>query len=375
MTSVFSARRRAEEFAALVDGTLGTEARPELTELAGVATLLRVQDAPTLRAEYAADLRARLMAEAQTALSSPNANLVLPARPRGRREHRLVAAATAVVFIGGTAGMATAAEHALPGEALYPVKRAIEHAQAGLSTSNAGRGRDLLTQASDRLSEATSLLAADTPASLAQVPPTIDDFTAQAQQGSGLMMSSFQENRDPGTIVTVRRFAAASLASLRQMARTAPADSQDELASAAVALSNIDQQARDLCADCAPGLGDLAVPPTFRAAAEADRALRQVQGAHLDNSHPVAVDRQALSDVSPAGPVGDATDPSPAAPQNPVSPAPGLQVPSLPKVDKQVKKSANDTGDALGSSVNKVGDGLGGAVETLLPDPSSTSLP
>ena len=40
--------------------------------------------------------------------------------------------------------MAAAAQSALPGEALYPVKRGIEKAEAGLSLGSAGRGRDLL---------------------------------------------------------------------------------------------------------------------------------------------------------------------------------------------------------------------------------------
>lgn len=375
MTSVFRARRRAEEFAGLVDGTLDTSPHPELAALAGVATLLRDQEAPTLREEFALDLRERLMAEAATALSPANAGLRLPARPRGRREHRLVAAATAVVFIGGSASMAAAAEHALPGEALYPVKRAIEHAQTGLSTTAEGKGRDLLGQAGDRLAEASGLLAADTPGALPQLPPTLQDFTSEAQQGSGLMMSSFQENRDPSTIVTVRRFAADSLASLREMARTAPADSQDELASAAVALSNIDQQARDLCADCAPELPDLAVPPTFRASAEVDRALRGASGVRLDNSHPVTVDGQtlqeALQGAKDSGPASGSTvtDPGSSSPQSSTSPSPGLEV--LPEVKNQVNKTSTDTGDAVGSGVKKVTDGLDGTVETLLPDPTS----
>ena len=56
-----------------------------------------------------------------------------PVRTRGKRERRLVAVASAAVLLGGTAGMATAAQNALPGEALYPIKRGIEKAEAGLS--------------------------------------------------------------------------------------------------------------------------------------------------------------------------------------------------------------------------------------------------
>jgi hypothetical protein len=284
-----------------------------------------------------------------------------------------------VVFLGGTAGMATAAEHALPGEALYPVKRAIEHAQTGLSTSSAGKGRALLTQAGDRLSEASGLLAQGTPTSLAQVSPTLRDFTTEAQQGSGLMMSSYRDNHDPASIVAVRRFAADSLGTLRAMARSAPADNQDELAAAAVALSGIDQQARDLCAACAADLPDLAVPPTFQASAEVDRALRQVQGVHLNNSHPVAVDgqlEQALPGSGSTAPAaGSGAAPGTSTPADSGAPVSGLQAPSLPDTQQKLAKGAGDAGNAVGGTVKKVTGGLNGAVQTLLPDPTSTNLP
>ena len=40
--------------------------------------------------------------------------------------------------------MATASQDALPGDVLYPLKRGIEQAQAGLGTSPAARGERLL---------------------------------------------------------------------------------------------------------------------------------------------------------------------------------------------------------------------------------------
>ncbi len=375
MTSVFRAHRRAEEFAAVVDGAPAPAATPEIAELAGVVTALRDHEPPALREEFAADLRERLMAEAATAMS-PAARLVLPARTRGRREHRLVAAATVAVFLGGSASMAAAAQHALPGEALYPVKRGIEHAQAGLSTSPASRGQDLLHQADARLVEVAGLLAGP-PEGLPQIPGTLDDFTSQAQQGAGLMMSSFQDTRDPATIVAVREFAARSLTRLQDLARTAPADSQDELASAAVALSGIDQQARDLCSSCAGGLPGLAVPATFLASAEVNRALRAIDPAELDNSHPVVVPRDAVEKVS--GTAGTATSGSSAAPQPSPTPSPGLTLPALPSAGLPgadgSKTGSTDVTGQVDSTVKQLTDGLSGVAETLLPDPGDTTLP
>ncbi len=379
MTSVFRARRRAEEFATVLDRRV--EPRDaELSELAGVVTALRAHEAPTPRPEFAADLRARLLAEAETALSADTASLVLPTRPQGRRERRLVAAATVAVLVGGSAGMATAAQHALPGEALYPIKRGIEHAQAGLSASSEGKGRDLLQQAGDRLTEARGLLATQPATGLPQLPQTIDDFTTQAQEGAALLVAAFQENRDPATLTGLRQFAAQSLVTLQNLARTAPPDSQDDLAAAASALSAIDAQARDLCPSCATNLPDLDVPPVFLAAAEVRNALHNVDPSTLDNSHPVVVDKRAvtkpatgLTAAPSAAPSGSRTSTSP-APQPSASPSTGLSLPGLPGTDTPTTTSP-DLGNTLNGTVTHLTDGLGGAVETLLPDPTSNPLP
>ncbi|HSJ21276.1 MAG TPA: hypothetical protein VK964_11945, partial [Nocardioidaceae bacterium] len=137
MTSLFQARRRAEEFAAAVEGDAASRATrsEEITTLLRLVATLRVQEPAQPRAEFVDDLRSRLMLEAQTALEPETANLILPIRERGRRERRLVAAATAFVLIGGTTTMAAAAQSALPGEALYPIKRGIEKAEAELTLS------------------------------------------------------------------------------------------------------------------------------------------------------------------------------------------------------------------------------------------------
>ena len=191
MTALFSTRRRAEQFAAAVDGHV-RDVPPDLQPLVSVAVALRTQeqDSPAvLRADFAADLRARLMAEAEHSLV-PGAPLVLPVRERGPRERRMAVAASVAVLLGGSAGMAAAAQSALPGEALYPIKRGIEQAEAGLSVSTAGRGQDLLHQADGRLAEVEGLLAGS-PTAAPQVPGTLEDFINQAQQGADLLLASY----------------------------------------------------------------------------------------------------------------------------------------------------------------------------------------
>src|SRR4051812_41796724 len=102
MSTLTRSRRRAEELAALVDGgpapsrpaPAGSAARAELDRLVGVVTVLRegagADEAARPGDAFTAELRERLMVEAREVLRPQQSALVLPSRPRGRRERRLV---------------------------------------------------------------------------------------------------------------------------------------------------------------------------------------------------------------------------------------------------------------------------------------------
>lgn len=377
MTALFSTRRRAEEFAAALDGRRSVLSE-EVRDLVGVATALRAHESLSSarpRDEFTRDLRVRLMAEAAEVLVPSSAPLTLPVRHRTPRERRLVAAASVVVVLGGTASMAAAAQQALPGEALYPIKRGIEQAEAGLSVSTAGKGQDLLRQANDRLGEVEDLLATGSVTAAPQVPSTLEQFTSQAQEGSGLLMASFEETRDPQTIVAVREFTAQAVTMLQDLARTAPPEAQDELASAALALGDIDREASELCGSCAGDLPDLEVPGIFLAAAEVDRALTAVDGRflELDNSHPFVVDKRGLKRT------GETVTAATGTPQESTSvkdSSGGDSTEVLPggdggttTDDKDVQKVVEDTVNQVEDPVTNLTDGLSGAVETVVPDP------
>jgi Domain of unknown function (DUF5667) len=274
MTSFLSARKRAEEFADAVDVVLGSTvsdavARPPsaVESLLDVVVALRATPVPAARPDFAATLRERLLAEAATALAPGPAPVPAPTRlpaRRSRSQGRVVVAATALVAVGGTAGVATAAQQALPGDALYPVKRAIESAELRLSTSDTGRGRDLLQQASHRLEEVDGLLpeAAGSSQAATRLTDTLGAFADQAVSGSTLMLDAYREDRDTANVVEVRGFAAQSMATLTSLAESAPRDLVGDLADAASAMQQVDEAARVLC----PGCGDAAplqVPPDF----------------------------------------------------------------------------------------------------------------
>jgi hypothetical protein len=372
MTALFSTRRRAEEFAAVVDGR-GGSASGETERLLGVVATLRAQRPVTPRPDFSSDLRDRLMAEARTVLTAENAALRLPTRPTGRRERRMAVAASVLVLVGGTAGMAAAAQDALPGEALYPIKRGIEQAQVGLSISPAGKGRDLLHQANDRLDEVQGLIEQQSVSGTPQIPATLTDFTRQAQEGADLLMTSFTQTRDPDSIRTLRTFTIDGIGTLQELAGVAPADAQDELAEAALALSSINEQASALCDTCVSDLPTLELPKLFLAATEAERALRGAGDAELDNSHPVVVDKRAVARATvPESGSTTAARPEPTtsvAPSETETDSSGGVLPSK----ESVKKS--DLGEVVGGTVGGVTGTVGGLAETLLPDPTGDLLP
>jgi hypothetical protein len=380
----FPGRRRAEEFAAAVDGEASSadgRRSAELAELLGVVTALREHPEAQPRAEFAGALRSRLMTEAETTLRPQNATLLLPVRPRGARERRLMAAASAVVLIGGTTTMAAAAQNALPGEALYPIKRGIEQAEASLSLNAARKGSDLLDQARGRLTEVQGLLAADSPQSMPQVAGTLGDFSAQAAEGSDLLLTSFEESRDPSSVVEVRTFAADAIEVLEGLADEVPSEAQHELAVAAGTLRDIDARAVALCRSCAQELPALEVPGLILSRSEVDRALSTVSTSALDNSHPVIVPKGTTSKSQRSGPTdtsaeGTEDEPvsDPTAVDSPDDLDPGdVRSPALPGSEEKVSGGDNVT-ETSKDAVQDLSDGLSGAVDTLLPDADGDQL-
>ena len=255
------ARRRAEKFNAWVEGeTPGTLNDARILETVAV---LRAAEAPALRADFASDLRERLMLEADTALVRTTRNLTDPGSlaPTQRRHHRrLAVAASALAVVGATTSVSMAAQSALPGDALYPIKRALENAQTGLASGDA-KTEEMLSNATSRLNEATALATRDTPESNAAVADTLGDFTTQANEAAQQALGS----ADPDQITQLRDFTAASMHELELLDSMAPADVHGAVAAAAQLLTQIDQKALILCPTCGGAVVNL--PPIFLASA------------------------------------------------------------------------------------------------------------
>lgn len=359
MTSLLGAKKRAEEFAAAVDtGPAATGQRPELAELVDVVSALRGVESVAPRAGFSATLRERLVAEAAETLAT-NAVLTLPTRRRGARERRFAAAASVFVIVGGSAGMAAAAQNALPGDTLYPIKRGLERAETNLSSGDAAKGRQLLEQADQRLAEVESLSTSGTEA---QLPDTVGSFTTQAQEGAALLMAAFEDNRDPADIESIRAFSSDALGRLQDVAAAAPATIQVELTNAALALQRIDEAAGAACSTCSD-LPALEMPSMFLTAADAGRALDAVKEQELNNDHPLISEPKVA--LEPKTEIEVPAEDSPEAPSTP-----GTDEPAEPLGDLKVDgpKNAEDVAKKTKEIVDGVVQGVKDVTDPILPD-------
>ena len=122
-------------------------------------------------------------AATELAPSDDDARLDPAGRARPARERRIAVAVGALAIVGATTSVAMAAQSALPGDALYPIKRAIENAQTGFSTDEADKGSHLLANASGRLDEVTKLSKQGDLEDSVAIASTLNTFTEQADRG------------------------------------------------------------------------------------------------------------------------------------------------------------------------------------------------
>lgn len=275
MSPAFPARRRADEFHRLVEARSSSDAvaRPgddatgELDRLVGLATDLRDLPAVEPSAEFTASLRERLMAAAATELA-PTATDDAVARKltvrslsgsstTTRRRRRYTAAVAALLVVGGTAGAAVASQGTLPGDALYPVKRAVENVRTGFSVSDRSKGSTLLSDADTRLDEVHRLTRTGRSADTDTVRSTLESFSSQATEASDLLIGDYKHSKDPKSIKGLRTFAAQGITRLSELQGSVPEDAQQAVGEAAQTLLLIDQAAQALCPSCGPGIVDL----------------------------------------------------------------------------------------------------------------------
>ncbi len=256
MTPVFGARRRAEEFHSLVeDPSTGGLHDARYAEFLDIVASLRDAPAAQPRPEFVADLREQLMTAADTVLvaTDDEARLTLPSRRTARRparERRIAAAAAGVAIVGATTSMAMAAQSALPGDALYPLKRLMEGAETGIAVNEADKGTTLLANATGRLAEITALSRDGQLEDGAAIADTFNTFTRQAIEASDLLLADYAATGDKSSIAELRDFTGDSMQTLAELESVVPDQARDELLRAARILTQIDAQAQQACPSC-----------------------------------------------------------------------------------------------------------------------------
>ncbi len=247
MTTAFTARRRAEEFNSLVEGASTSDARyADLLELVGS---LRAESPVAARPAFVGSLREQLMAEADVALAAaPHGDRLRVAPRRTPRERRLAVAIGGVAILGATTSMAVAAQSALPGDTLYPLKRALENAETGLHFDETDKGETMLANASGRLEEFETLSLELDGTRDDQIAPTLQAFADQAAQAAEEII----ENGSDESIAELRTFTEESLALLAGLADQIPREARPAFIEAAQVLAQIDARAAQACPSC-PG--------------------------------------------------------------------------------------------------------------------------
>jgi hypothetical protein len=211
-------RRRAERFAQLLDEAGGgrrhhvrSRLDDQLAELVAIGHQTSVLRPTTeLDPEFREGLRAMLVATAERDGIGRTARVaeepgtarhgVVSRRPTRIRTRGAVIVGVAVGAIA-VSGMSAASENAVPGDALYGVKRSTERAQLALASSDVTRGQLYLDFAHTRMAEATAVRR--DPTGYAAV---LDDMDADTRQGVKLLTTSAVTRRDPAALDAITSF-------------------------------------------------------------------------------------------------------------------------------------------------------------------------
>lgn len=259
--SLLRASRQAEELsAALAGGGAPRDAR--LRVLVSVVEQLRTVPQPRISPDFSHQLRDHLMTAARTELTPSAATETSTAAPQDRwsrsarapRIRRRLSRLVATVVVAASAvGLVAGSAQALPGDVLYPLKRAGESIELAVARGPAAEGRVNLEHAETRLTELASLTVhedVDTAETTRLVGSTLEDFTEQATDGGSGLITSFEAEGDQADLVEIDEFTVRAIDALRRIAPALPRDSGAQFAGAAGALEVLTQDVDTACPSC-----------------------------------------------------------------------------------------------------------------------------
>jgi len=256
MTGAFSSRRRADEFDALLSAPVRGRDEAAYADLLELVGALREVPPVTARSEFVADLRSQLVVEAarqaRPAVDDALRRRLTPQHRhgarQGARQRRAATVLGGFAIVAASGSMAMASQAALPGDVLYPVKRAIENAQTNLQSDDAAKAQTLIAHAQRRLQEAEQLTAEGADAST--VASSLQDFTEQSNQATALALDGYAATGDEEALGDLRSFTAESMNELDALGDEVPTDARAALIKAAQSVLQADTAAFQVCPTC-----------------------------------------------------------------------------------------------------------------------------
>jgi hypothetical protein len=267
--------------------------------------------------------------------------------------------------------MAVAAQTSLPGESLYGVKRGIESAQVRFAGDDAARGRTLLAQADNRLSELEQIAAGEG-GNDKLVPDTLDTFTDQSGAGVRDLLKAYEAGGAEQDVQAARDFTARSMERLDALEQHLPSSAHDELLAAGRTLTDLDVEISSVCTTCTGGI--TTTPDFLLSSAPTDL----LQGLDSDEVtlEAAPVSGQDLTGItvpealqSPGAALPGATPTAPALTPGTLVPDPSApptkSTPAKPDPTKPVKGVTDGVTTTTGDLANQLDDVTGGAIGGL----------
>jgi hypothetical protein len=244
-----------DALARLLDGDLPEgEAPAEAHALGAFARTLEASAArPTF--EPRAELRAALIAAARDQAAAPGFLTRLrsgfdDATARVRYSMRLAAATGASALALSSGGVALASQQALPGDALYGVKLALEDAGLLFIGDQVSRGQQQLVNAGERMDEAH---AAATNGDMDGTVRALREADEAGRAGARDIIEASQRRGDPSLLDLLADFSGRQRARLTALLPLLDGEAEAAANDAIVALNRIDQRVAVLggsCAEC-----------------------------------------------------------------------------------------------------------------------------
>lgn len=260
-------QERIEELARLLDGEVTERASSEAQKLLVLASAVRdnapelVRPTPAFRAELRHQLIEEV-AQAQVGLLDRVRDAVWERTARWRHSAKVATASATASLMIGTAGAAAAAQSALPGDLLYPLKQATESVRLALAGSPEQTARLQLALAEERMEEIDAGLTELTATQLIDALARMDEHT---EAGAEDLLAVFDAAPSQALLDELRGFTTRQRSELSSVVGDLPLEAVPFADRSLELLRRIDVQAALSAAACDCGL-DAAVEGATRAA-------------------------------------------------------------------------------------------------------------